>query len=271
MNSKSNILIRSKLLSTNFIKVIAILLIIMNHTLNYSVSTEQLRIINNQYYLIFWLYQAVSLFIIVTGIHYTKSIEKMGHNGENVLSWYDKNSFLKKVARLWVPYTLVQVMWLLSYIYKKGTVGKEVFFYYISGGVGPGGYYTICMMQILIIFPILYYIIKKYKIMGIMFIVAFNILYEIMVKFELISISFDRLCCIRLFTGLTLGIIICLYYEKIEETVIPWILFILGFGLLIWYTGGGIFTAAYSIMGIFFLWSGSIYGSDCVVYCQKRR
>lgn len=245
MDMKENALHSNRLISTSIIKAVAILFIIVNHTVIYSVSGDQLKMINNRYFLIFWLYQAVSLFIVVTGIHYAKSIEKAEAKENDclekgVLSWYKKGSFCKKFLRLWIPYTIEQVVFYLYYVYiRKGTIGKNAFFSYISGGVGPGGYYTICMIQILVIFPIIYYLIKRYKIIGILFIVFFNLLYAFMVKIGRISTSFDRLCSIRLFTGLMLGIVIYLYYNKIKDTVIPWILFVLGAGVLIWNCGGG--------------------------------
>ncbi len=243
MDHKPNALRSNNLLSTSLIKAFAILLIIINHTLIFSVPAEQLGSVNKHYFLPFWLYQAVSLFIVVTGIHYTRSIEKMVNeskkNWGGVFSWYNKKVFARKFLRLWIPYTIMQLVWLLDYIWiKNGTVGKKTFFYYISGGMGPGGYYTLCIIQILVVFPILYYLIKKCNIIGLIFIIAVNILYEMLVKYGWVTASFNRLCCIRLFTGLAFGIIIFLFFDKIKETAIPWIWFIVGVGVLIWYSWG---------------------------------
>ncbi len=77
MDHRPDALLSNNLLSTSLIKAFAILLIIINHTLIFSVPAEQLGSVNKHYFLPFWLYQAVSLFIVVTGIHYTRSIEKM--------------------------------------------------------------------------------------------------------------------------------------------------------------------------------------------------
>lgn len=35
--------------------------------------------------------------------------------------------------------------------------------YIIKGGYGPGGYYTIVMLQIIMLFPFIYSVIKKFK------------------------------------------------------------------------------------------------------------
>lgn len=244
MNKKSYILQSNRLLSTDLIKAIAIIFIIINHTINDKVIDKS--VINKQYYLLFWVYQAVSLFVVITGIHYSKSMENLIniHYSENdcwetgILGWYKIKQFIKKMGRLWIPYTIEQIIWFISYRCMGKSVGK--FFYrYISGGVGPGGYYTVCMIQIIAIFPVLYYVIKKYNIMGVLSIVAINMLYEFMVKYGWIADSFNRLCSIRLFTGLALGIVIYLYFQKIKDTAIPWIWLVLGV-VAMWNAGGGI-------------------------------
>lgn len=247
MNTSVESLQYNKLLSTDLIKVVAIVLIILNHTINYMVIDKS--VINKQYYLIFWVYQAVSLFVVITGVHFSKSMENIIYEqNENdvfwekrVIYWYNKNNFIKKIGRILLPYTIEQIVSIAICTYKGRNFDiNDIFFKYISGGVGPGGYYTVCMLQIIVIFPVLYFIIRKYKLAGGLFILIINMLYELMVKYGMIDETFNRLCSVRLFTGVMLGIVIYCFFQRIQGTAIPCIWFVWGIGILAWSLGGGI-------------------------------
>ena len=238
----------NRLVASNIIKAVAIIFVIMNHTINDAVTSDERVLLTRELYLMFWMFQAVSLFIVVTGIHFTKSLERIVDVGniygislgETIFAWYQKRIFIKKLKRFLMPYTLEQIIYLLYFIcIEHGVIGKKIFINYFKGGVGPGGYYTACMIQILILFPVLYYLIKRYQFLGVTVIISINVLYEIMVRYGWISASFHRVCSIRYLTGLMFGILICLYYNRIKGTVIPWILFIVGGGVLLGYSGGG--------------------------------
>ena len=87
------------------------------------------------------------------------------------------------------------------------------FKYIIKGGYGPGGYYTIVMLQIILLFPIIYNIIKRFK-NGFVFIVLLNIVLEFIWStlsflnlsiFELYSKEVYRLLAFRYLGFIALG------------------------------------------------------------------
>lgn len=94
-------------------------------------------------------------------------------------------------------------------------------------------------MQLLAVFPLIYYVVKRFPVLGTLFMINMNILYEYAVIKGVISSSFHRLCSIRLLTGVILGILIYRYAEELKKTVIPYILFLTGLVFLLYHNFGG--------------------------------
>lgn len=84
--------------------------------------------------------------------------------------------------------------------------------YIIKGGYGPGGYYTIVMLQIIMLFPFIYSVIKKFK-YGFVVIILFNIILEFIWStlfltnsvFELYSKGIYRLLAFRYLGFIAVG------------------------------------------------------------------
>lgn len=263
---------RRRYISTNYMKAIAICFVIMNHTLNYTKLTEEISLLNKTYALNFWMYQGVSIFVVITGIHYAASFVQ----GE----WYQKRKFVTRMLRFLVPYTIMFIAWMILNLgVRRGGFSEKFLFYYLSGGGGPGSYYTPIMFQILIIFPIIYYVLDKNLLEGIMLLILICICYELAVKYGILRASFNRLCCVRLLPGVSGGILIYKYYERLKGTVIPHICLAIGIILLLWRTYGGystqlvVFWINSSYIGIFYaigIVSLVILNEDKWIFLQKR-
>lgn len=106
----------------------------------------------------------------------------------------------------------------------------------LAGGTGPGGYYTLCMLQILAIFPVLYYLLNRNPIQGMVLICAVNIIWEVAVKYGIITQGLHRISSARLLVGVALGILISLYWQQLKKSVIPALFFVFGSVFLIHYT-----------------------------------
>lgn len=88
----------------------------------------------------------------------------------------------------------------------------------------------------LVVFPVLYYIIHKNKVLGMLAVLLFCIGYEIVRESMEMPAKFYRVCCFRLLVSFALGIVLFLYYDKLKSTVIPVIMLVVGFLFLLSYT-----------------------------------
>lgn len=228
MERAKDTLANKRLLSTSYIKAVAMMMILINHTAIYSKEAEQVPIIANRYFFWFWIYQGVSAFIIVSGIHWTKSLQRLD-NSSGLWRWYDKKIFNKKLSRFLLPYIVSQVVFVIFFVSTRKFYDVKMYLNWIlTGGTGPGGYYTVCMLQILCIFPLLYYLVKKNPVIGSLIIFGMNFVWELLATTQIIPMSMNRLSCIRLLTGLLIGMLFFMYWEKLRGGVIPGILFVSG-------------------------------------------
>lgn len=217
--------------TTNILKAVSIFFVVFQHSLQTNANVHDQEIFR-VFGFNFWILQAVSVFVIVTGFHYSVSMKKQ----ENELDWYRKDVFIKKFSRIILPYSFMFLCFLFyMLITKTGKLNQNVLFTYLKGGPGPGGYYTWILIQFLIVFPVIYYLVKRSPLLGSIFVLSINILYEYAVFQGVIRSSFNRLCCIRLLTGLLLGILIYHYADELKKTVIPALIFSGGGGVFFYY------------------------------------
>ena len=164
--------------------------------------------------------------MIVSGHNYTLSFEL------NNKVWFSRNNLYKKLRRVIFPYIYIILLELIlifklekfeKYRSKKALVS----IFLISGGSGPGGYYSPTVIQIILIyFPLLLIfnsylnkIIKKYRApLSLFIIIIFEAIYEICINYlgkkydEVLIQQIYRMVALRHITFLQLGIV--LYYNK---------------------------------------------------------
>ncbi len=89
------------------------------------------------------------------------------------------------------------------YIYYNGkilTIIKTI----LTGGYGPGSYYTVVMVQIILLYPFVYRLIKNVK-HAVLYISMFNLLFEIITVFLPIPMAAYRLCSFRYLGFIAIG------------------------------------------------------------------
>lgn len=94
----------------------------------------------------FYIDIAVPIFMTITGFNFFESFER---NQSSIFKWQLKR--LKRVLIPWIISLIVQII--LLYI-NYGSL-KPYIKILISGGVGPGGYYTIIILETIVVFPLL--------------------------------------------------------------------------------------------------------------------
>lgn len=137
----------NKIAEYDFIKGIAILSVILLHTVSYQFLIDS--------YAFFHIWQAVPLFILISYILIFTKLDKR----VDLCTYYSKQSIFKIVKRIALPYILFQsLIFFLSLIkYDNGSI------YGLILGKGPGAYYPFVYIQLWITAPFLFYLLNKFK------------------------------------------------------------------------------------------------------------
>ncbi|QTU83028.1 acyltransferase [Carnobacteriaceae bacterium zg-C25] len=185
----------------DFIKAISIVFVILLHC--FSVETR------NKIGAPFHMLQAVPLFMLVSGYNFSMSISS---KNQKVLEYYRFSNLWRKLSKIVIPFTVVYIIQMII-LAKDGykSLGEYILLF-INGGFGPGGYYIVMMVQVIMVMPILYYSIKKFP-------------YRTLVSLFIVSVVFEyyaytlsdflyRLLLLRYVFVLALGV----YYALHKKT-----------------------------------------------------
>lgn len=227
--------IEARLKSTDILKGIGIILVILNHV---HWGDDTLTKLHS----IYWIYQAVPIFLIVMGIHSSISFNKISCD---LYKWYSFDYFCSKLKRILIPFTISYVVFIAYYFIFIGKISfMNIIRIYILGGGGPGGYYIPLIITITSLFPIIYCFVKNNMIVSCIVTIMLSIAYEWSVKEFGISDEFYRIFFMRELMLVVLGIVLYLRSEKMKGTFIP---------LLIWLSGL-IYLISYEQWGMGSLW-----------------
>lgn len=204
----------------DFYKGICILFIIFTH---YKWSDEQ----RLAYFFPFWIDMAVPVFMVITGYVSAMSFRR---REIGFLQAYQPKEILIKWLRFIIPFTPVFACEVFVYFiaqnkhYSLITLFKD----YISGGYGPGSYYFPIMLQIVLLLPLIWNVVKKYEIKGLVLCFIFNVLFEALKTAINLSPGLYRLCSLRYVFVVAYG---CYLYEtkdKQQKTIASILAGILG-------------------------------------------
>lgn len=132
----------------DFIKGLAAISVILLHTLPESVLYGS--------FAVFHIWQAVPIFLFITFYLAFRSFEKT----ENVFKGYYSKERVKKIfQKLWLPLLILAVLEAIFFICMGNSSKAIGSLLCISNG--PGSYYIWVYMQIWILLPLLYALLKK--------------------------------------------------------------------------------------------------------------
>lgn len=186
--------------SIDNIKVIAICFIIITHIPWTDIQRQQLLFP-------FWIDLAVPILMIITGINWYNST--LRNDGLFI------NNVLRYLKRILIPFGYIIFIECIIMLI-NGTKLTSVIFDILCGGYGPGSYYTIIMIQIILIFQVIYDLVTKYRFGGLLLIVI-QFLFEIFVAVVNLSPFIYRLCCLRYLVFIVAGIWYVRYEKSIKE------------------------------------------------------
>jgi peptidoglycan/LPS O-acetylase OafA/YrhL len=139
-------------INIDWLKTICMLMVIYIH----AVPREVQMLLGRPLY----LPHAVPIFMILFGYNRGKSVER--RELEEIDELYDSPFLLKQLKSIMIPYTFLWVMIELPYWRAIGGVdARELILSFLEGGRGPGGYFIVLMIQAILLFPLLYWVMEK--------------------------------------------------------------------------------------------------------------
>ena len=154
------------------LKGIAIILVLITH---YEWTPEQRKI----FVFPFIVNMAIPVFMIITGYVYSLSLEKQ--KVQHIEDAYPRGSLLRKAIRYTFPVVVVIIWDLCDPHFSVNPDPLERLRWAIDGTAGKGNYYYPVMMQLIFVFPLIYFVINKKKEWGLFLAFVANAAYELLV------------------------------------------------------------------------------------------
>ena len=184
----------------DYLKAVCVIMVIITHyDWNDKTSPFFTMLIN----------MAVPVFMIISGYNFAMSNQKKADG--NLKKMYAWKMIKPKLIRFLVPFFTVCVIEIILLMEEQKHINPPRIF--LLGAYGPGSYYVPIMIQLLIIFPIIYKLVEKNAIMGLWLSAIANLVYEIAIKCLQIDKYYYRLSIGRYLLLIAFGCYLYLHPE----------------------------------------------------------
>ncbi len=184
----------------DYLKAVCVIMVIITHyDWNDKTSPFFTMLIN----------MAVPVFMIISGYNFAMSNQKKADG--NLKKMYAWKMIKPKLIRFLVPFFTVCVIEIILLMEEQKHINPPRIF--LLGAYGPGSYYVPIMIQLLIIFPIIYKLVEKNAIMGLWLSAIVNLVYEIAIKCLQIDKYYYRLSIGRYLLLIAFGCYLYLHPE----------------------------------------------------------
>lgn len=183
------------------LKGICIIFVVITH---YSWSGEE----RLKYLFPYWIDMAVPIFMIISGYVYYFSYKKDGIN--EIWDAYKPAFFMRKLIRYTIPFATVYIIEQAIRIFLgEITISFKDFFdgciLFLQGGIGPGSFYYPIMIQLIFVFPLIFFVIEKFGDKGLAICGLSNMIYELMQRAYGMSEDYYRLSVFRYVLVIAIG------------------------------------------------------------------
>ena len=148
----------------DLLKIFAIIMVITSHTLNSDLIFDDI---------------AVPLFLVITGFNFFFFWQ---NKRINYRFYYDKVKFLSNILKFLIPYLFLVLFQVILRSFTNTIKWSDIYQFLFLGGFGDGSYYTPLVIQILIVFPLIYNLIKRFNLKGLFIILLFYLFYEVLIN-----------------------------------------------------------------------------------------
>ena len=168
----------------------------------------------------FTIDMAVPVFMLISGYVYAASYRR--NNVENILQGYSIKRLRKSFLRYTIPYVTCFSAEVILYVITEFVVRaggaevsiKRIVYAFLTGGWGPGSYYYPILLELLIIYPLLWYVIRRFAFSGLLTVFCLNIGLEWSMTVLGVSINIYRLLIFRYIFLIGAGAYLYLYKNK---------------------------------------------------------
>ncbi|MBQ2806969.1 MAG: acyltransferase [Clostridia bacterium] len=171
----------------------------------------------------FWIDMAVPLFMIISGYVYSASYERS--QLRTLGDAYSLRQLTRRVARYAVPFLMAFALeYAVALIYARVTgntfewLSHPVRTLLTGGALGAGSYYTPLMMQLIFVFPLIYFLIKRTNTQGLLICGALNLAYEVLQSSFGVPVEVYRLLLFRYLLLIAFGAYL---YQNREKKLSP--------------------------------------------------
>lgn len=169
----------------------------------------------------FWIDMAVPVFMVISGYVNAKSFESKGI--DSIEEAYQKTLLITKLLRFLVPFVIAYglecMIQILCHRFTVASFVKDFF----HGGYGPGTYYFPVMVQFVFIYPVIYFIIKKHGLKGLILCFAINLAYEFLQRISYVPKELYVLLSFRYISVIAFGT----YFALNPDDNIKWFIKVL--------------------------------------------
>lgn len=142
----------------DLLKTIAIIGVIVDNSLG--AQSEQFKLVGGY----FWSGQGVPIFLIATGFLFSMSYER--HRVTSLKDCYKPKTIINKILRFGIPYILFYIIEAPIAATVDHLTPLQLVGMFFEGGSGPGTYYLAVVFEIIFIFPLIFFFMKKFGFKG---------------------------------------------------------------------------------------------------------
>lgn len=178
---------------------------------------------------------AVPIFMICSIFAYCMAEDK---KQGTILTWFSNKQFRNRAGRFLIPFFVAILLTVAGLRILAGASKvplSAVFQMIMQGGRGPGAYYVLLVLQLIVIFPFLRHSYNKNQMATVVCLVVLHIGYEFLCKTYGMDPDLYQVLIFRFFTHFALGFLLYSYHEQLTGTAIPLVCMIIG-GIYLYYT-----------------------------------
>ncbi len=172
---------------------------------------------------------AVPVFMIVSGYNFAMSNCKKAEG--KLGKMYGWSMIKPKLIRFLVPFFSICLIEMVLLAWEDREINPLRIF--LLGAYGPGSYYVPVMLQLLVIFPIIYVLVDRNAKLGITLAAIANLLFEIAVKVFEIDKYYYRLSVGRYILLIAFGCYLYLHPEHRVKRYQMWTMFLAGLAYIV--------------------------------------
>ncbi len=200
-----------RIMAIDYLKAIAIILVILTHAMS---KVQRLKVGGP-----FWISMAVPIFMIISG--FTNSMSADRKNIESLSQSFKVEELLTKLSRILLPYLIIVFVELFLGISQRILLDtgpfisftlKDFLLFLLTGGIKPGSYYIVILLQFTVIYPLMLQLFQKSAKQSICLFFSIHFLFDMITNYSPIPGKIYRLLIFRYLAFIIMGI--ALYYSS---------------------------------------------------------